>query len=173
MPGVRVVDLSGDETVIGIIELCDPRRELGPEQQFIDFWTSARSAIDAFLAVHSSAFISPQPSTHTRVKRERNNQNIPPISDSPPTSQTCSLGSRPEDGECGGETERGRVGGGVRGSYEGPAPGGARNHGKRRNRGGGMSSCSREERSNFDISAAADTSGVQQGVRAVEGLREE
>jgi hypothetical protein len=137
MPGVRVVDLSGDETVIGIIELCDPRRELGPEQQFIDFWTSARSAIDAFLAVHSSAFIFPQPSTHTRVKRERNNQNIPPISDSPPTSQTCSLGSRPEDGECGGETERGRVGGGVRGSYEGPAPGGARNHGKRRNRGGG------------------------------------
>jgi hypothetical protein len=59
MPGVRVVDLSGDETVMGIIGLCDPRRELGSEQQFIDFWTSARSAIDAFLTVHRSADNSP------------------------------------------------------------------------------------------------------------------
>jgi hypothetical protein len=53
------VDLSGDETVMGIIGLCDPRRELGSEQQFIDFWTSARSAIDAFLTVHRSADNSP------------------------------------------------------------------------------------------------------------------
>jgi hypothetical protein len=49
------MEMNGDETVMGIIELCDPRRELGSEKQFIEFWTSARRAIDAFLAVHGGA----------------------------------------------------------------------------------------------------------------------
>jgi hypothetical protein len=55
MQGVRVVEMNGDETVMDIVELCDPRREIGSEKQFIEFWNSARRAIDAFLAVHGRA----------------------------------------------------------------------------------------------------------------------
>jgi hypothetical protein len=52
MPGARVLEMSGDETVMGIIELCDPRIQLDSELQFIDFWTSARVAIEKFMAVY-------------------------------------------------------------------------------------------------------------------------
>jgi hypothetical protein len=52
MPGACVVEMNENNSTMGIIELCDPRMELGSEQQFIEFWTNARLAIEKFLTVH-------------------------------------------------------------------------------------------------------------------------
>jgi hypothetical protein len=60
MPGVRVVDMNGDDTIMGIVELCDPRIVLDSEPQFIEFWTNARLAIERFLAVHRPTRIDGQ-----------------------------------------------------------------------------------------------------------------
>jgi hypothetical protein len=37
---------------MGIIELCDLRIQLDSELQFIDFWRSARVAIEKFTAIY-------------------------------------------------------------------------------------------------------------------------
>ena len=52
MPGVRVIEMNGDESVMSIMELCDPRIELETERQFVKFWTTARRAIENFIAVY-------------------------------------------------------------------------------------------------------------------------
>jgi hypothetical protein len=52
MKGVGVVEMGADPSVRGVIELCDPRRELSSESQFIDFWMRARSAIGLFMTTH-------------------------------------------------------------------------------------------------------------------------
>jgi hypothetical protein len=36
-----------------VLELCDPRRELSSESQFIDFWMRARGAIEAFMTAYN------------------------------------------------------------------------------------------------------------------------
>lgn len=53
MPGVTILDMNGDELVIRVIELCDPRIELKSKQQFIDYWAEARRAKENFIAVHA------------------------------------------------------------------------------------------------------------------------
>lgn len=45
--GGAVLEVNGDESVMAILRLCDPRTELGSEVEFIDFWIRARGAIDA------------------------------------------------------------------------------------------------------------------------------
>ena len=50
--GVRMVDIDGDDSFARILRLCDPRKELLSEEEFISFWSSARSAIDSFLLTH-------------------------------------------------------------------------------------------------------------------------
>jgi hypothetical protein len=47
-----VVDVNGDERVMSILRLLDARTELNSESQFIEFWTSARSAVDEYLMQH-------------------------------------------------------------------------------------------------------------------------
>jgi hypothetical protein len=47
-----VLEVNGDESIMAILKLCDPRTELGSESEFIDFSIRARSAIDAFLGKH-------------------------------------------------------------------------------------------------------------------------
>jgi hypothetical protein len=47
--GGVVLEVNGDESIMAILRLCDPRTELGAESEFIDSWIRARSAIDAFL----------------------------------------------------------------------------------------------------------------------------
>lgn len=37
MPGVRVLDMNGDKSVMGIIGLCDPKTVLKTAQEFFDF----------------------------------------------------------------------------------------------------------------------------------------
>jgi ATP/maltotriose-dependent transcriptional regulator MalT len=44
--------VNGDERVMAILRLLDARTELNSESQFIEFWTSARSAIDEYLMQH-------------------------------------------------------------------------------------------------------------------------
>jgi hypothetical protein len=53
MPGARVVEMNGDEAIMRIVELYDPRIELDSEYRFIDseFWV----AIEKFMAVHGPA----------------------------------------------------------------------------------------------------------------------
>lgn len=46
--GVKMVDIDFSR----ILRLCDPRDELLSEEEFISFWSSARSAIDRFLLTH-------------------------------------------------------------------------------------------------------------------------
>lgn len=50
--GVDVVEIDGDEDIINILTLCDPRCELHSEEEFIRFWSAARNAIDSFLRRH-------------------------------------------------------------------------------------------------------------------------
>ena len=52
--GVRVVEIDSDEDIVSILKLCDPRSELHSEEEFIRFWSTARSAIDSFLRRHST-----------------------------------------------------------------------------------------------------------------------
>jgi hypothetical protein len=55
MPRAQVLEINGDEAIMGIIELCYPRIQLDSELQFIDFRTSERVAIKKFMAVHGPA----------------------------------------------------------------------------------------------------------------------
>jgi hypothetical protein len=50
--GARVIELNGDQTIMGIIELCDPRILLESESEFVEFWTKARRVIDIFITTH-------------------------------------------------------------------------------------------------------------------------
>ena len=47
--GIRVVEVNGDERVRDILRLCDPRREMLTETDFVKFWTEVRSAVASFL----------------------------------------------------------------------------------------------------------------------------
>jgi hypothetical protein len=60
---IEVVEMDLDPSVRGIVELCDPRRELSSENQFIEFWMRARSAIDTFMSTHN------HPHAHTSNQR--------------------------------------------------------------------------------------------------------
>ena len=51
--GVDVVEIDGDKDIVNLLNLCDPRSELHSEEEFIGFWSSAKSAIDSFLLRYS------------------------------------------------------------------------------------------------------------------------
>ena len=51
--GVHVVEIDSDMDIVNILTLCDPRSVLRSEEEFISFWSTARSAIDSFLRRHS------------------------------------------------------------------------------------------------------------------------
>ena len=50
--GADVVEIDSDEDIIDLLRLCDPRCELHSEEEFISFWSAARSSIDSFLRRH-------------------------------------------------------------------------------------------------------------------------
>ena len=50
--GVNVVEIDGDVDIINTLKLCDPRRELHSEKDFIEFWSAARNSIESFLRRH-------------------------------------------------------------------------------------------------------------------------
>jgi hypothetical protein len=50
--GTRVVELGGQEAVMKILRLCNPKIVLATESEFIEFWREARSAISEFLTIY-------------------------------------------------------------------------------------------------------------------------
>lgn len=50
--GTAVVEISGQEAVMDILRMCDPRRVLTSESDFVTFWTRTRSAISNFLTLY-------------------------------------------------------------------------------------------------------------------------
>jgi hypothetical protein len=58
------VEINGDENIVAILGLCDPRAALRTKLVFIKFWTRAWSAIDAFLShKHAPTSTNHQPPT--------------------------------------------------------------------------------------------------------------
>lgn len=51
--GVRMVEMNGDESVMGVLRQCDPRRRMGSEEEFVEFWSEVRAAIATFLRMHT------------------------------------------------------------------------------------------------------------------------
>ena len=50
--GARVIEMNGDESIMSIIKLCDPRVVVETESEFVEFWTRARRVIEVFIATH-------------------------------------------------------------------------------------------------------------------------
>ena len=50
--GVDLVEIDGDDDILSILKLCDPRSELHSEEEFIAFWSAVRHSIDSFLRRH-------------------------------------------------------------------------------------------------------------------------
>jgi hypothetical protein len=53
--GARVIDVPGDEEIMDLIFLCDPRMSISTDRQFTRFWTAARTIIDRFLDRYPAA----------------------------------------------------------------------------------------------------------------------
>lgn len=52
LSSARVISFEKEESVMRILQLCDPRIELATEQEFIRFWSQAREAIQKFTDEH-------------------------------------------------------------------------------------------------------------------------
>ena len=52
MRGTDLVDVNGDESMMEVLRLCDPRRKLETEDEFVRFWSDVRKAITNFLHAH-------------------------------------------------------------------------------------------------------------------------
>ena len=50
--GAVVLEINGQEAVMDILRMCDPRTVLTSESDFVMFWTRARSAISNFLTLY-------------------------------------------------------------------------------------------------------------------------
>ena len=51
----KVIDIAGDEEIMDLIFLCDPRMSISTDRDFTRFWTAARTIIDRFLERHPPA----------------------------------------------------------------------------------------------------------------------
>jgi hypothetical protein len=59
--GVQIVEVNGEESVMGVLRMCDPRRILVTEADFISFWSEARGAVTKFLHTHNTHTPETQP----------------------------------------------------------------------------------------------------------------
>ena len=50
--GGVVIEVNGDEEIMGLLRLCDPRRKLESDTDFIAFWTDVRDAVNIFVDHH-------------------------------------------------------------------------------------------------------------------------
>jgi hypothetical protein len=57
------IEVNGDKEVMGLLRLCDPRRRLESDSDFIAFWTDVRDAVNNFVNLHvphiPAAFTTP------------------------------------------------------------------------------------------------------------------
>ena len=58
--GARTIDVSADDDIMGLLELCRPASILESDEQFVAFWTTARSTVNSFISRYPS--FSPPPS---------------------------------------------------------------------------------------------------------------
>jgi hypothetical protein len=56
---VKEVEVNGDNSMMEILRLCDPRRKMSTEVEFIDFWSEVRGAITRFLTIHHHHIATP------------------------------------------------------------------------------------------------------------------
>ena len=52
MKETDLVEVNGDESMMEVLRLCDPRRKLETEDEFVRFWSDVRKSIANFLHVH-------------------------------------------------------------------------------------------------------------------------
>lgn len=65
--GGVVIEINEDEEIMGLLRLCDPRRELESDSDFVAFWTEVRDAVTTFVDRHVPH--SPVPSTNPNPHR--------------------------------------------------------------------------------------------------------
>jgi hypothetical protein len=53
--GGVVIEVNGDEQIMGLLRLCDPRRKLESDTDFIAFWTDLRDAVNIFVDHHANS----------------------------------------------------------------------------------------------------------------------
>ena len=52
MQETDLVEVNGDESMMEVLRLCDTRRKLETEDEFVRFWSDVRKSIANFLHVH-------------------------------------------------------------------------------------------------------------------------
>jgi hypothetical protein len=50
---VGTVEVNGEDSMMGVLWLCDPRRKMTTESEFVAFWSEVRGAIANFLHCHA------------------------------------------------------------------------------------------------------------------------
>jgi hypothetical protein len=50
--GGVVIEVNADEDIMGLLRLCDPRRKLESDLDFVAFWTDVRDAVNMFVDHH-------------------------------------------------------------------------------------------------------------------------
>jgi hypothetical protein len=50
---VGTVEVNGEDSMMGVLRLCDPRRKMTTESEFVAFWSEVRGAIANFLHCHA------------------------------------------------------------------------------------------------------------------------
>lgn len=63
---VDIVGVNGNETMMRVLSLCDPRRRMTTEEEFAVFWSEVREAISAFLHIHITPTSNPKIKTQQR-----------------------------------------------------------------------------------------------------------
>jgi hypothetical protein len=59
--GGAAIEVNEDEGVTRILRLCDPRRSLQSDSDFLTFWTEVRDVVGAFVERHPP--LHPKPTT--------------------------------------------------------------------------------------------------------------
>jgi hypothetical protein len=57
--GGVVIEVNTDEEMMSILRLCDPRRKLESDSDFVTFWTEVRDAVNTFVVRHSPLHPTP------------------------------------------------------------------------------------------------------------------
>jgi hypothetical protein len=50
---VGTVEVNREDSIMGVLRLCDPRRKMATESEFVAFWSEFRGAIANFLHCHA------------------------------------------------------------------------------------------------------------------------
>jgi hypothetical protein len=51
--GGVMMEVNGDEEIMGLLRLCEPRRKLESDSDFIAFWMEMRDAVNIFVDHHT------------------------------------------------------------------------------------------------------------------------